>query len=73
MRLWIASLALTVGWVALYLAVVNQRRWSSDLSMTWDLLCALDHPRHRAGSGRRAVALGPLGAGLPVGHARRRW
>jgi hypothetical protein len=37
-RLWIASLALTVAWVALYLAVVNQRRWSSDLSMTWDLL-----------------------------------
>ena len=37
-RLWIATLALTVGWVALYLAVVNQRRWSSDLSMTWDLL-----------------------------------
>ncbi len=37
-RLWIASLALTVGWVALYLAVVNQRRWSTDLSMTWDLL-----------------------------------
>ncbi|MBW0016815.1 MAG: hypothetical protein JO236_04615 [Mycobacterium sp.] len=37
-RLWSASLALTVGWVALYLAVVNQQRWSSDLSMTWDLL-----------------------------------
>ena len=37
-RLWIAALALTVGWVALYLVVVNQRRWSSDLSMTWDLL-----------------------------------
>src|SRR6516165_1864282 len=37
-RLWIATLALTLGWVALYLAVVNQRRWSSDLSMTWDLL-----------------------------------
>jgi hypothetical protein len=37
-RLWIASLALTAGWVALYLAVVNQRRWSTDLSMTWDLL-----------------------------------
>ena len=37
-RLWIASLALTVSWVALYLAVVNQRRWSTDLSMTWDLL-----------------------------------
>ncbi len=38
-RLWIPSLALTAGWVVLYLAVVNQQRWSSDLSMTWDLLC----------------------------------
>jgi hypothetical protein len=37
-RLWIPSLALTAAWVALYLAVVNQRRWSSDLAMTWDLL-----------------------------------
>ncbi len=37
-RLWIAALTLTVGWIALYLAVVNQQRWSSDLSMTWDLL-----------------------------------
>jgi hypothetical protein len=37
-RLWIPSLILTVGWVALYLAVVNQQRWSSDLAMTWDLL-----------------------------------
>ncbi|QUR69204.1 hypothetical protein [Mycobacterium spongiae] len=37
-RLWTASLALTAGWVALYVAVVNQRRWSSDLSMTGDLL-----------------------------------
>ncbi|MCV7196528.1 hypothetical protein H7J74_08560 [Mycobacterium angelicum] len=37
-RLWIPSLALTAGWVGLYLAVVNQRRWSSDLSMTWALL-----------------------------------
>ncbi len=38
-RLWIASLTLTAGWIALYLSVVDQRRWSSDLSMTWDLLC----------------------------------
>jgi hypothetical protein len=38
LRLWIASLILTVGWVALYLTMVNQQRWSSDLSMTWDLL-----------------------------------
>ncbi len=36
--LWTASLTLTVAWVALYLAVVNQQRWSLDLSMTWDLL-----------------------------------
>ncbi|KDP02539.1 hypothetical protein [Mycobacterium avium] len=38
LRLWIASLILTVAWVALYLAVVNQQRWSSDLAMTGDLL-----------------------------------
>ncbi|MGO9385698.1 MAG: hypothetical protein ACLP4W_27345 [Mycobacterium sp.] len=38
LRLWIASLTLTAGWVAVYLAVVNQQRWSFDLSMTWDLL-----------------------------------
>src|SRR5208337_3601807 len=38
LRLWIASLTLTAGWVVLYLAVVNQQRWSFDLSMTWDLL-----------------------------------
>lgn len=37
-RLWAVSLALTVAWVAVYLLVVNQRRWSSDLLMTWDLL-----------------------------------
>ncbi len=37
-RLWTASIALTGAWVAVYLAVVNQRRWSSDLLMTWDLL-----------------------------------
>lgn len=37
-RLWAGSLALTACWVALYLTVVNQRRWSSDLAMTWALL-----------------------------------
>lgn len=37
-RLWVPSLALTTGWVVLYLAVVNQRRWSSDLAMTRALL-----------------------------------
>lgn len=37
-RLWVASLVLTACWVALYLKVVNQRRWSSDLAMTWALL-----------------------------------
>lgn len=37
-RLWIAALALTAAWIALYLGVVNQRRWSSDLAMTGELL-----------------------------------
>jgi hypothetical protein len=37
-RLWISSLVLTAGWVALYLVVVDQERWSSDLAMTWNLL-----------------------------------
>jgi hypothetical protein len=37
-RLWTATLALTGVWIALYLAVVDQRRWSSDLALTWDLL-----------------------------------
>lgn len=38
LRLWIPSLGLTGAWIAVYLVVVNQKRWSSDLSMTWDLL-----------------------------------
>ncbi|RFD25103.1 hypothetical protein MUBE_11175 [Mycobacterium uberis] len=38
MRLWIVSLTLTVGWVTLYLAVVNQQRWGFDLSMTGRLM-----------------------------------
>ncbi|WP_167380173.1 hypothetical protein [Mycobacterium scrofulaceum] len=38
LRLWVATLAVTAGWIGLYLAVVNQRRWSSDLAMTADLL-----------------------------------
>ena len=37
-RLWVVSLLVTAGWIAVYLAVVNQRRWSFDLAMTWDLL-----------------------------------
>jgi hypothetical protein len=37
-RLWIPALALTAAWAALYLTVVDQKRWSGDLSMTWDLL-----------------------------------
>ncbi len=37
-RLWVPSLALTACWAALYLTVVNQRRWTSDLAMTWALL-----------------------------------
>jgi hypothetical protein len=37
-RLWTVSLALTAFWIAVYVVVVNQKRWSSDLTMTWDLL-----------------------------------
>ena len=37
-RLWTALLAVTAGWIVLYLLVVNQRRWSFDLTMTRDLL-----------------------------------
>lgn len=37
-RLWTTALALTAGWIVLYLVVVNQRRWSFDLAMTRDLL-----------------------------------
>ena len=38
-RLWVPALVLTAAWAALYVGVVDQRRWSWDLSMTWDLLC----------------------------------
>jgi hypothetical protein len=37
-RLWASSLVLTVAWIAVYLVVVDQKRWSGDLAMTWDLL-----------------------------------
>ncbi|MDZ4269215.1 MAG: hypothetical protein U1D00_26620 [Mycobacterium sp.] len=37
-RLWTACVTLTVAWVGVYLMVVDQQRWSLDLSMTWDLL-----------------------------------
>ncbi|MGI9123878.1 MAG: hypothetical protein ACR2JM_03885, partial [Mycobacterium sp.] len=36
--LWLSALGLTAAWVVLYVAVVDQQRWSRDLSMTWDLL-----------------------------------
>ena len=37
-RLWLPALIPTALWTVLYLQVVNQRRWSGDLSMTWDPL-----------------------------------
>lgn len=37
-RLWTPLLALTAAWVVVYLAVVDQQRWSTDLAMTGDLL-----------------------------------
>ncbi len=37
-QLWVPALGLTAAWLAVYLVVVDQRRWSTDLAMTWDLL-----------------------------------
>nr|WP_245906724.1 hypothetical protein [Mycolicibacterium palauense] len=37
-RLWGSALVLVAAWVGVYLLVVDQQRWSFDLSMTWDLL-----------------------------------
>lgn len=37
-RLWWSALALTAAWVVLYLVVVDQQRWSHDVTMTWNLL-----------------------------------
>ena len=37
-RLWVSALAVTAAWIAVYLAVVDQKRWSFDVAMTWDLL-----------------------------------
>lgn len=38
LRLWVGALGVTAAWLVLYLVVVDQRRWSFDLPMTWDLL-----------------------------------
>jgi hypothetical protein len=37
-RLWVSALAVTAAWIAMYLVVVDQKRWSFDVAMTWDLL-----------------------------------
>jgi hypothetical protein len=37
-RLWVSTLALTAAWIGVYLLVVDQKRWSFDVVMTWDLL-----------------------------------
>ncbi|MCV7267990.1 hypothetical protein [Mycolicibacterium doricum] len=37
-RLWAVAPAVTAAWVGVYLLVVDQKRWSFDLAMTWDLL-----------------------------------
>jgi hypothetical protein len=38
LRLWVSALAVTAAWVGVYLVVVDQKRWSLDFAMTWDLL-----------------------------------
>nr|WP_241566517.1 hypothetical protein [Mycolicibacterium elephantis] len=37
-RLWVPCVAVTAAWVVVYLVVVDQKRWSGDVAMTWDLL-----------------------------------
>jgi hypothetical protein len=37
-RLWVSALTVTAAWIAVYLVVVDQKRWSFDVVMTWDLL-----------------------------------
>ena len=38
LRLWLASMAVTAAWIAVYLVVVDQRRWTLDVGMTLELL-----------------------------------
>lgn len=38
LRLWLGLLTVTIGWVGVYVLVVNQQRWTLDLGMTWRLL-----------------------------------
>ena len=37
-RLWTSTLVSLAGWIVVYLVVVDQQRWSWDLTMTWNLL-----------------------------------
>jgi hypothetical protein len=37
-RLWVSAMTLTAAWIVVYLVVVDQKRWSFDVAMTWDLL-----------------------------------
>jgi hypothetical protein len=36
--LWVSLLLVTAGWIGVYLVVVDQKRWTLDPVMTWDLL-----------------------------------
>ena len=36
--LWVPAAGVLAAWIAVYLVVVDQQRWSTDLTMTWDLL-----------------------------------
>src|SRR5829696_5768695 len=37
-RLWVSAMTLSAAWIVVYLVVVDQKRWSFDVAMTWDLL-----------------------------------
>lgn len=36
--LWVSLLLVTTAWIGVYLVVVDQKRWTLDPAMTWDLL-----------------------------------
>src|SRR6201988_51781 len=36
LRLWVSAVAATAAWIVVYLVVVDQKRWSLDVEMTWN-------------------------------------
>ena len=69
-RLWIPALGLTAVWIAVYLVVVDQKRWSWD-PPTWDLLSrSFTHGIVPGLAG--AVGVAAVGSGVAVGDSSGR-